>query len=145
MKPESAPSSTHPLTLPSLGKVGNKTTFYVKSRSGNKSYQKKKRIRVENDYVRYISCILCWTESSLKRLVSHTYTLFISNPPHRVPVGTGVLCRRKWCLGVLLKMSWSQEKRCSRFIFSVGAFFPRVFFLLVTRMSVSCNNWHCVS
>lgn len=54
-------------------------TFYVKSGSGNKSYQKK-RIRVENYCVRHISCILCWTELSLKCLASHTCAVFLITP-----------------------------------------------------------------
>ena len=76
-------------------------TFYVKSGSGNKSYQKK-RIRVENYCVRHISCILCWTELSLKCLASHMCSL--PHNPHRVPAGTGASCGRKQCFGVTLQM-----------------------------------------
>lgn len=52
MKPKSAPSCVHPLTLPSPGKVGSKTLLLTLNQDQEMKVTKK--ISVENYYILYI-------------------------------------------------------------------------------------------
>lgn len=86
-KLKSAPRHVHPRTLPSSRKVGSKILLFTWTGSRNKSYQKRRRIRVEKYCIRHSSCIFCWAELSLKCLVSHSHvhtcTHSVSDSPPR--------------------------------------------------------------
>ena len=113
-KLKSAPRHVHPRTLPSSRKVGSKILLFTWTGSRNKSYQKRRRIRVEKYCNRHSSCIFCWAELSLKCLVSyshaHTCTHSVSDSPPPPP--TPVKCQQVQEYCVEGSSAWLLHIRC---------------------------------